>query len=103
MAKLSDIYGRRSVYVLDVFIFALGSAITVLSNSFEMLLIGRAIQGFGAGGIFPVASAFIGDTFPREKGWSIRYYRFRVGFVRNFRTHFRCSVIKLRVGMAFYN
>ena len=67
MAKLSDIYGRRSIYVLDIFIFALGSAITVTSVSFEQLLIGRAIQGFGAGGIFPVASAFIGDTFPPEK------------------------------------
>jgi MFS family permease len=39
----------------------------VSSSSFETLLIGRAIQGFGAGGIFPVASAFIGDTFPPEK------------------------------------
>lgn len=32
-----------------------------------MMILGRAIQGFGAGGIFPVASAFIGDTFPPEK------------------------------------
>ena len=67
MAKLSDMYGRRSIYVFDVFIFAVGSAITVSAISFEMLLIGRAIQGFGAGGIFPVASAFIGDTFPPER------------------------------------
>lgn len=67
MAKLSDIYGRRSIYILDIFIFALGSAITFTSVSIEQLLIGRAIQGFGAGGIFPVASAFIGDTFPPEK------------------------------------
>lgn len=67
MAKLSDIHGRRSIYVMDIFIFALGSAITVTSVSFEQLLLGRAIQGFGAGGIFPVASAFIGDTFPPEK------------------------------------
>lgn len=67
MAKLSDIYGRRSIYVLDIFIFTLGSLITITSVSFEMLILGRAIQGFGAGGIFPVASAFIGDTFPPEK------------------------------------
>jgi MFS family permease len=38
-----------------------------LSPRFEVLLAGRAIQGFGAGGIFPVASAAIGDTFPPEK------------------------------------
>ena len=69
MAKLSDTYGRRSIYTLDVTLFALGSLIVALSpaNMFAMLLVGRAMQGFGAGGIFPVASAVIGDTFPPEK------------------------------------
>jgi EmrB/QacA subfamily drug resistance transporter len=69
MAKLSDTYGRRSIYTLDVTLFALGSLIVALSpaNLFAMLLVGRALQGFGAGGIFPVASAVIGDTFPPEK------------------------------------
>jgi EmrB/QacA subfamily drug resistance transporter len=69
MAKLSDTFGRRSIYTLDVTLFALGSLIVALSpaNLFAMLLIGRALQGFGAGGIFPVASAVIGDTFPPEK------------------------------------
>ncbi|MBI5679920.1 MAG: MFS transporter [Methanobacterium sp.] len=67
MAKLSDMYGRRTIYVIDILLFAIGSIITAFSFSFEMLLLGRAIQGFGAGGIFPVASAFIGDTFPPEK------------------------------------
>ncbi|MFN8381166.1 MAG: MFS transporter [Anaerolineales bacterium] len=69
MAKLSDTFGRRSIYVLDVALFALGSLIVALSpsNLFVVLLAGRALQGFGAGGIFPVASAVIGDTFPPEK------------------------------------
>jgi EmrB/QacA subfamily drug resistance transporter len=69
MAKLSDMYGRRSIYVLDVTLFALGSLIVSLSpsNLFAVLLAGRALQGLGAGGIFPVASAVIGDTFPPEK------------------------------------
>ena len=67
MAKLPDMYSRKTLHILDVLLFAVGSAITVSSFSFETLLIGRAIQGFGAGGIFPVASAFIGDTFPPEK------------------------------------
>lgn len=70
MAKLSDIYGRRSIYVLDVALFALGSLVVALSReaaSFPLVMIGRGIQGFGAGGIFPVASAVIGDTFPAEK------------------------------------
>jgi len=67
MAKLSDIYGRKSIYILDILLFAVGSLITITSISFDMLLIGRAIQGIGAGGIFPVANAFIGDIFPPEK------------------------------------
>lgn len=67
MAKLSDLFGRRAVYVADVTLFALGSLAVALSSSFPMLLAGRALQGFGAGGIFPVASAVIGDTFPPEK------------------------------------
>ena len=67
MAKLSDTFGRRSVYVLDVALFALGSLLVAISPSFGVLLAGRAIQGMGAGGIFPVASAVIGDTFPAEK------------------------------------
>ena len=65
--KLSDQFGRRSIYILDVALFALGSLLVALSPSFLFVLIGRAIQGFGAGGIFPVASAVIGDTFPAEK------------------------------------
>ncbi len=69
MAKLSDKFGRRSIYILDVVLFALGSIVVALSpqTSFAVLLAGRALQGFGAGGIFPVASAVIGDTFPPEK------------------------------------
>ena len=67
MAKLSDIYGRKSIYILDIILFALGSLITITSFSFEMLLLGRAVQGIGAGGIFPVANAFIGDIFAPDK------------------------------------
>ena len=61
MAKLSDRYGRRSVYVLNLALFGLGSLILAVAPSFEVLLVGRAIQGLGAGGIFPVASAVIGE------------------------------------------
>ncbi len=67
MAKLSDALGRRSIYVLDVTLFALGSLLVASAPNFGLLLLGRAVQGFGAGGIFPVASAVIGDTFPPEK------------------------------------
>jgi len=67
MAKLSDMFGRRLIYVLDVTLFAAGSLLVALAPAFWAILLGRAIQGFGAGGVFPVASAVIGDTFPPEK------------------------------------
>ena len=67
MAKLSDVFGRRSLYVLNVTLFAVGSVQVAVSPAFPLLLIGRALQGLGAGGIFPVATAVIGDTFPPEK------------------------------------
>ncbi|MFN8716779.1 MAG: MFS transporter [Gemmatimonadaceae bacterium] len=67
MASLSDRFGRRTVYLLDIAGFALGSLLIALSNSFSMLLLGRAIQGLSAGGITPTASAVVGDTFPPEQ------------------------------------
>ncbi len=67
MSKLSDRYGRRTIYLIDVLLFGLGSLAVALSPSFGWLLAARALQGFSAGGIWPVASAVIGDTFPQEK------------------------------------
>lgn len=67
MAKLSDLYGRRKIYIISITIFAAGSLIVALSHNFNLLLTGRVVQGFGASGIFPVASAVVGDIFPPEK------------------------------------
>jgi EmrB/QacA subfamily drug resistance transporter len=66
-ARLSDVYGRRRIYIIALSIFAIGSLWVSVARSFDMLLIGRAIQGFGASGIFPVASALVGDLFPPQK------------------------------------
>lgn len=67
MAKLSDFFGRRNIYILAIAIFTLGSIIVSFAHDTTFLLIGRSIQGFGSSGIFPVASAVIGDVFPKEK------------------------------------
>ena len=67
MAKLSDAYGRRALYIIDVALFACGSLLVATAPTFAVVIIGRGVQGLGAGGIFPVASAVIGDTFPPEK------------------------------------
>lgn len=69
MASLGDRYGRRPVYLLCVAGFALGSLLAALAPSFWVLLLGRAVQGFSAGGITPTASAVVGDSFPpAERG-----------------------------------
>ncbi|MCX6307770.1 MAG: MFS transporter [Bacteroidia bacterium] len=66
-ARLSDIYGRRKIYIISILIFASGSLVVAITNTYDYLLLGRAIQGFGVSGIFPVASAVIGDLYPKEK------------------------------------
>ena len=67
MAKLSDRYGRRAIYAVDVAIFGIGSLVVAAAPTYGVVLTGRAIQGLGAGGVFPVASAVIGDVFPPER------------------------------------
>ncbi len=70
MAKLADIHGRRFIYILDIILFGVGSLVVIsggLTHNFWLFLLGRGIQGLGAGGIFPVASAVIGDTVAPEK------------------------------------
>jgi len=67
MAYFSDRHGRRMVYLISVALFAIGSLCIAAAPNFDMLLVGRAIQGIGAGGIAPVARAVIGDVFTAER------------------------------------
>ncbi|MEF3274958.1 MAG: MFS transporter [Chloroflexus sp.] len=67
IAALSDRFGRRALYIASLSGFALGSLLVAFAPSLTMLLLGRLVQGVSAGGIFPVASAVIGDTFPPER------------------------------------
>lgn len=67
MAGLSDRYGRRPVYLLCVAGFAVGSLVVAAAPAFWAVLLGRAIQGFSAGGVTPTASAVVGDAFPPEE------------------------------------
>ena len=66
MAALADRLGRRTVYLADIALFAAGTVVVATSPSFGVLLAGRVIQGLGASGIFPVAAAVVGDTYPPE-------------------------------------
>jgi len=63
-STLADRYGRRPVYVACVAVFAAGSILAIAAPSYAVFLAARAIQALGAGGIFPVATATIGDVVP---------------------------------------
>ncbi|HEX5500626.1 MAG TPA: MFS transporter, partial [Thermomicrobiales bacterium] len=67
LAALADRRGRRLVFLGSVATFGAGSLIAAFSRGLPLLLAARAIQGFGAGGIFPTANAMIPDAFPPER------------------------------------
>src|SRR4029079_18911678 len=67
--KLSDLYGRKPVLIFGISLFLLGSALSGLSQEMWQLVLFRGIQGLGAGALFPIALAIIGDLFtPAERG-----------------------------------
>ncbi len=67
--KLSDLYGRKPMLMIGVSIFLIGSALSGLSQNMAQLIIFRGVQGIGAGALFPIALAVIGDLFtPAERG-----------------------------------
>lgn len=69
LAQLGDRHGRRPVFLGSVACFGVGSLAVALAPDLTLLLAGRALQGLGAGGILPAASALVGDALaPRQRG-----------------------------------
>ncbi len=67
--KISDLFGRRPMMMLGISIFLAGSILSGLSQEMWQLVAARGFQGLGAGAIFPISLAVIGDLFtPRERG-----------------------------------
>lgn len=66
--KLGDIYGRKKLFVTAISIFVIGSVLCTFATSMGTLAVYRAVQGLGAGGLFSLALAIIGDIVPpRER------------------------------------
>jgi EmrB/QacA subfamily drug resistance transporter len=72
--KISDLYGRRLIFQVAIVVFLLGSALSGMSQDMTQLIVFRALQGVGGGGLFAIALSIIGDVIPprqrgRYQGW----------------------------------
>jgi EmrB/QacA subfamily drug resistance transporter len=72
--KLADIYGRRTIMLLSIAIFIVGSLACALAPTMPILIVARALQGFGGGGLIPLAQIIIADLLtPRERPMAQSY------------------------------
>ena len=67
IGKLSDRYGRKRLFIIEIAIFGIGSLLVALSPNFTFYLIARFIQAMGGGGIFIIGSSHVLSTMPAEK------------------------------------
>jgi EmrB/QacA subfamily drug resistance transporter len=67
--KLSDLFGRRPIFLFGVSIFMVGSLLSGLTSEMWQFVLARGVQGLGAGALFPIAMATIADLFTfQERG-----------------------------------
>src|SRR5947208_3531723 len=67
--KLSDIHGRRSMMLVAIGLFLVGSVVSAAAPDMAILIAGRTLQGIGGGGIVPLTQTTIADMItPRERG-----------------------------------
>ncbi|MDQ6642335.1 MAG: MFS transporter [Actinomycetota bacterium] len=73
--KLGDLYGRKKLFLFAITLFIFGSAACSFATSMYMLAALRALQGLGAGGLFTLVLAIIGDIVsPRERAKYTGYF-----------------------------
>jgi EmrB/QacA subfamily drug resistance transporter len=67
--KVGDLIGRKSIFIAATSLFMAGSVLGGLADSMTVLIIGRAIQGLGGGGLLILSQAIIADIIPaRQRG-----------------------------------
>src|SRR5215218_9092635 len=73
--RLGDLYGRKKLFMFAISVFIAGSALCSLATSMYTLAVFRAVQGIGAGGLFTLVLAIIGDIVsPRERARYTGYF-----------------------------
>ncbi|MFC4617576.1 MDR family MFS transporter [Camelliibacillus cellulosilyticus] len=65
--KLSDLFGRKKIFLVGTIVFMVGSGLCGLSQTMEQLIIFRVVQGIGAGALLPVTATIVADIYPYEK------------------------------------
>ena len=65
--KLADLFGRLRIFTIAVVLFLVGAALCGMAQNFPQLILFRAIQGIGAGGVIPVAITVVGDIYSLEE------------------------------------
>jgi EmrB/QacA subfamily drug resistance transporter len=67
--KISDLYGRKPMYIIAIVVFLAASALAGLSQSMWQLIATRGLQGIGGGGLLALTFAIVGDVIPpRDRG-----------------------------------
>ena len=73
--KLGDLYGRKKLFMFAITVFIVGSALCAFATSMYMLASFRAVQGLGAGGLFSLVLAILGDIVPpRQRAKYMGYF-----------------------------
>ncbi len=67
LGRISDVYGRRFIFMGCMGIFAIGSLMVAQAQTLQFLIFARIVQAIGGGGVVPVAMAVIGDVFAVER------------------------------------
>src|SRR5687768_15936208 len=65
--RLSDLYGRRRMYLLGVAVFLAGSALSGVAGTMTQLIVFRAIQGLGAGAVIPLSMTIVGELYTLQE------------------------------------
>jgi EmrB/QacA subfamily drug resistance transporter len=73
--KISDLFGRKKVFQIAIIIFLVGSILCGVSQTMNQLVLARGLQGLGAGGLFSLVLAIVGDIIPpRQRGHYTGYF-----------------------------
>jgi EmrB/QacA subfamily drug resistance transporter len=72
LGRVSDLYGRRLLFIGCMVVFAIGSLLVAQAATLNVLIAARVVQAIGGGGVVPVAMAVVGDQFPPgRRAWAL--------------------------------